>query len=452
MSGAAPTPASSANSSASQREIPCAFGVGLEPGERRVADPAPRLVRDSLQRDGVVGVVDHLEVRDDVLDLGALVEARAADHLVRDGLADEHVLQHPRLRVRPVEDADLRAREALLDEPGDLRRDEACLGVLVLDLEGMHGLTLAELREELLRLALAVVRDDRVGRAEDRVRRAVVLLEGDRARVGEVALELHDVADVGAAEGVDRLVRIAHGANVPVLFGQELEEPVLRVVRVLVLVDQDVPEGLLPVLARLREVLEHLDGEVEHVVEVDRVRLDEALLVPLVHVGDGLVVEGRDALLVLRGADEVVLGGRDLVVDAARDEPLRVLVELFEDLLRQADLVGLVVDREVRTVAEPLGLAPEDAPAGGVEGEDPVGCVPEHGLEPFAHLAGGLVGEGDGQDLVRLHAAGVDQVRDAMREHTRLAGARAGDDEERPFGVDDGFPLRGVEISQVGLG
>ena len=179
---------------------------------------------------------------------------------------------------------------------------------------------------------------------------------------------------------------------------------------------------------------------------------DEALLVALVHVGDGLVVEGRDALLVLRGADEVVLGGRDLVVDAARDEPLRVLVELFEDLLGQPDLVGLVVDREVRAVAEPLGLAPEDAPAGGVEREDPVRCVPEHGLEPLAHLACGLVGEGDGQDLVRLHPAGVDQVRDAMREHTRLAGARAGDDEEGPFGVDDGFPLRGVEISQVGLG
>ena len=156
------------------------------------------------------------------------------------------------------------------------------------------------------------------------------------------------------------------------LFGQELEEPVLRVVRVLVLVDQDVPEGLLPVLAGLREVLEHLDGEVEHVVEVDRVRLDEALLVSLVHVGDGLVVEGRDALLVVRGADEVVLGGRDLVVDAARDEPLRVLVELFEDLLGQPDLVGLVVDREVRAVAEALGLAAEDAPAGGMEREDPV--------------------------------------------------------------------------------
>jgi hypothetical protein len=71
---------------------PLRVGVRLQPRQRRVADPAPRPVRDPLQRDGVVRVVDHLEVRDHVLDLSALVEARAADHLVGDPLADEHVL------------------------------------------------------------------------------------------------------------------------------------------------------------------------------------------------------------------------------------------------------------------------------------------------------------------------------------------------------------------------
>ncbi len=138
---------------------PVRVGVGLESSDRRVADPAPRLVRDPHQRDGVVRVVDHLQVRDDVLDLGPLVELRAADHLVLDRLADEHVLEHARLRVRPVEDRDLRAAEALLDEAGDLDGDEPRLGVLVLDLEHADRLSLPQLRPELLRLALAVVRD-----------------------------------------------------------------------------------------------------------------------------------------------------------------------------------------------------------------------------------------------------------------------------------------------------
>ena len=189
-----------ASSVASQSDIPASSAKILQPGERRVADPAARPVRDPRQRDRVVRVVDHLEVRDQVLHLGALVEARAADHLVRDPLADEHVLEHAALRVRPVEDRDLAAGVALLDEHRDLGGDVARLGVLVLDLDDAHRLAVAELRPEVLLLALAVVADDAVRGLEDRVRRAVVLLERDRARAGEVALELEHVADVGAAE------------------------------------------------------------------------------------------------------------------------------------------------------------------------------------------------------------------------------------------------------------
>ena len=53
------------------------------------------------------------------------------------------------------------------------------------------------------------------------------------------------------------LVRVADREHVPVLAGEELQEPVLRVVRVLVLVDEDVAEGVLPVRAGLGESLEH---------------------------------------------------------------------------------------------------------------------------------------------------------------------------------------------------
>ncbi len=179
---------------------------GPEAADRGVADPAARPIGDAHERHGVVGVVDDLEVRHGVLDLRPFVEARASDHLVRDALADEHVLEHPALRVRPVEDRDLRARPALLDQPRNLGGDEARLGVLVLDFERPHRRPVAEVGEERLLLALAVVGDDRVGCAQDGVRGAVVLLERDELRAGKVALELEDVADVGSAERVDRVV------------------------------------------------------------------------------------------------------------------------------------------------------------------------------------------------------------------------------------------------------
>ena len=416
--------------------------------------PATRAVRDPHQRDRVVRVVDHLEVGDHVLDLGPLVEPRPADDLVLDRLPDEHVLQDSRLSVHAIEDRDLGAVQALLDEAGDLDGNEAGLGVLVLDFDHMDRISLPQLRPELLRLALPVVRDHGVRPAQDRVRRAVVLLERDHSSAGEIGLELHDVADVRAPEGVDGLIGISHGEKVLVLFGQELEQPVLRVVRVLVLVDEDVAERVAPLLLRLGEVLEQPNREKEHVVEVDRVRGEEPPLVEVVRVGDGLVVERGHARSVLLGRDEAVLRGRDLRVDAARDEALRVALELLEDGLREADLVGLVVDREVRAVAEAGGLAPQDATAGGVERQDPdrAGDAAEHVLEPLAHLSGSLVSEGDRQDLLRFHPAGVDQVCDAVGEDARLARAGTGDDEQRALSRENGVPLRGVEVIQVGLG
>jgi hypothetical protein len=141
-------------------------------------------------------------------------------------------------------------------------------------------------------------------------------------------------------------------------------------------------------------------------------------------------------------------------VDAARDEALRVALELLETGLRQPHLVGRVVDREVRAVAEAGCLAAQDPAAGGVEGEDPdrVRDGAEQALEALAHLPRGLVRERDREDLVRLHAAGVDQVRDAVGEDARLPGARPGDDEKRPLGREDRFPLRRIQVGEVLLG
>ena len=137
-----PTPAASGSAVASQSEIPSAVAWRDEPLDRRVADPAPGTVGDPHQRDRVVRVVEEREVGDRILDLGALVEARAADHLVRDALPDEHVLEHARLCVRAVEDRELGGGRARLDEPRDLGGDEARLRVLVLDLDDLDRITL----------------------------------------------------------------------------------------------------------------------------------------------------------------------------------------------------------------------------------------------------------------------------------------------------------------------
>jgi hypothetical protein len=53
-------------------------------------------------------------------------------------------------------------------------------------------------------------------------------------------------------------------------------------------------------------------------------------------------------------------------------------------------------------------------------------------LDPLAHLGGGLVGEGDREDLTRAAPlARPEQVGDALGQHPGLARAGAGDDEQR---------------------
>ena len=145
-------------------------------------------------------------------------------------------------------------------QPADARRDDARLVVLVLGLDHADRLARAELAPEALLDASRVVLDHRVGGVEDALRGAVVLLQAHDARVREVALEVEDVADVGAAPGVDGLVDVADDEDVAVRVGEQAHDAVLRVVRVLVLVDEQVVERALPALAHVVEALEQVDA------------------------------------------------------------------------------------------------------------------------------------------------------------------------------------------------
>ena len=227
--------------------------------QRRLPDPAPGRVGHAREGDDVLRVGEDGQVGDRVLDLRALVELRAADDLVADLAAHERVLEHPRLRVGPVEDRDLRARDALVDEPLDLPHHEPRLGVLVLELAHLDRIALAEIGPQRLPHPPAVVRDDRVGDAEDRLRRAVVLLEPHDLGVRVVVLEIEDVRDVGASEAVDRVVGHEPGGD--------------EVVRAL---DVEVVDGAIELdpLDRLDDVVAPVLGEHRH-ARADRRRRHE---------------------------------------------------------------------------------------------------------------------------------------------------------------------------------
>ena len=88
----------------------------------------------------------------------------------------------------------------------DLVSDELGLVVLGVTGEADNRIACPDVRPQRLVFAIEVVADDGVRRREDVLCRPVVLFQEHDLRAGEVALELADVADVGPAERVNRLV------------------------------------------------------------------------------------------------------------------------------------------------------------------------------------------------------------------------------------------------------
>ena len=235
----------------------------------------------------------------------------------------------------------------------DLVDHEPGFVVLVLGLEAGDRDTAPLVRPQVLGRALGVVGDDRVGGVEDGLGGSIVLVENDHAGVGVVLLEVGDVADVRAPEPVDRLVGVTDHTEVAMSGGELLDQHVLGAVGVLVLVDQDVAEPLLVLGQDVGKGAEKLDRDHQQIVEVHRRRLEQALLVEAVDVGDLLVIEALALVGERLVVDQLVLGLGDDGFHRLGREALGVELEVLEHQVDQAHRVGLVVDGESRPVPEP---------------------------------------------------------------------------------------------------
>ena len=156
------------------------------------------------------------------------------------------------------------------------------------------------------------------------------------------------------------------------------------------------------------------------------------------------------------GVDHLVLRPRDGAQDRARLVLARDRqVFLAQDLLHQRLLVVRVVDDEVRVEADGRAVAAQDPGAQGMEGAHghlAAGLLADQADDAGPQLRGGLVGEGDGEDLPGPDAPDADEVGDAMSEDARLAAARAGQDEDRAVGRPNRPLLLRVQSGQDPLG
>src|SRR5438093_4191934 len=141
---------------------------------------------------------------DDVLHVGGLDEFEPAPFDERQIGAGELELEIEGVEARPEEHRNLVERDPLFAKLEDPLANETRLETLVLRLDEYRRHTVGEARPQNLGVTLSGALDDRVGEIENRLGRAVILLERDHPCARKAPLELHDVAKVRTPERIDR--------------------------------------------------------------------------------------------------------------------------------------------------------------------------------------------------------------------------------------------------------
>ncbi len=233
--------------------------------------------------------------------------------------------------------------------------------------------------------------------------------------------------------------------------GELLDQEVLRAVRVLVLVHHHVAEARRVPAPHGFRLVEQLDRLEQQVVEVQRVALAQHLRVARVDVGHLLVADVPACTDRLRALHAVFR-----LADAGQRHPGRqqflVDPQLLEDLLHRRLLIGGVVDDEVPREADGRRLAPEEARAEGMKGRDPQPAAVhlEQGRDALPHLLGGLVREGDREDLVEVGEPTTNQVGDPVGGHAGFPRSGSRQDQQRALGLEHGVLLLRVEVGDEG--
>ena len=205
-----------------------------------------------------------------MFDFLAFVKAQPAVDFVGNAAAEQALFDDAGLGVAAVEDGDFVQIPAFAFEGFGFVNDE--LGFFEVGKGGVVAdfVTGFGVGAQVFAEAFVVVFDNGVGGGEDVADGAVVLFEFDGRIDAELFHQCGHVADVRAAETVDALVVVADGKHCRVATRHEFEPGVLQLVGVLELVDQNVIEAVLVVLAQDFVALQHFVaaehefGEIDH--------------------------------------------------------------------------------------------------------------------------------------------------------------------------------------------
>src|SRR3989344_5746792 len=309
-------------------------------------DAAARFVDAPRERDAVRKVMRETQIGDDVPDFLALIESDAAYDAIGNVVREKNLFHDARLGVGAVQYDKIVKGTTILRCGGNLARDKFRLVALIACGIGNQFLSPVFLRPQLFVALIGVVTNHMIGGDQNVLRGTVVLLEGDHGRVRVIFLKFENVADIRLAPPIDGLVVIADDEEVTMLSRKERDEEILRVIRVLILVHEDVAEAVLIALQNIGIFREQFDGKHKEIVKVERVVFTERLFVRSIHLGDDLFkITTRMGDKITRTA-RIVLCPADRFLYRARRKLFRIDAEIFQCPFDYRQLIVRVKDRE----------------------------------------------------------------------------------------------------------
>ena len=318
--------------------------------------------------------------------------------------------------------------------------------------------------------------DQGKGAAQDRRSRAPILFEHHPLGVGKMAVKQFECRTRCSAKTVDGLIGIADGKDVSFRASQAGENLDLGEVGVLKFVGEN-ETGLRPRFGQNRfVVVQQCMRSRDHVAEGTEILFLQPALHRREHAGD--LAAAAQNLLVLECDFRLhntwdrdflafeaihVLGvffRRDQFVVTAADKIEQIVQKLADvggaDVVLEMQFANAAakVDPEIFVVedAEVFVDALEQFEAVVVKGRGVYFPAANQLADAVTHLAGGVDGIGQREDLVRLGMTFVDQALDTVGQDRGLAGARAGDHQHRSVNVLDGFSLAIIWSERNGAG
>ena len=259
-------------------------------------------------------------------------------------------------------------------------------------------------------------------------------------------MQLGHVLNARTAPAIDGLIVVSHGGDLSMRLGQQFEPAVLNGVAVLKLIHQDVLKALLVVVEQRGCLLQKFQGTQQQFGKIDQPKTLAGFLVMRIDPDEGLLVTVA-IVLNLRRPSAFFFLAVDEPLDLARRPVTFVEVKFFQGTPDDAVLIIRIQDLKSFGQPREFMMVSQDAVGQPVESADPHAAhrKAQKVLDPFAHLVGGLVGKGHGQNGIGRDFKRLDEIRDAVGQNAGFSAAGACQHQHRSGRGTHGFSLRVVK-------